>query len=492
MGRSLLLVLATTLTACSQLPAPPVTRVTVTPAFVGPASSDAVDAQWWRRFQDPVLDQWVAAAIAQNPDIHMAQQRWQAAKAGVQASSSRLLPTVALNGSQSSSHSALPDTVKKGMPDTNAQRISVNADWQLDVFGANRAAATATLRDAQAAEWGVAGSQLLVVSNVVRQYVLWQVTAERLRLLQAVIASQRTTESLIARRQAEGLASDFDQSLLQAERTQNEAQIGSLQAALSVAGYRLAVLSGQNPSATVLNLTPRPPSAWPQVQQLPVGQPADLLRRRPDLRAAEAHLAATSAQLASAQAERYPQLFASAVWGEQKLTLNGLALAASSYRNVALAFSQPLLNRGRINANIKASSAREQEALSQYDSNILTALEQVESTLAAQRGELARAEQLQASLMARQRSRQHAESLYREGQTGLMPLLELQRGVLAAELAVVDSRQQQLFNMVQLYQTLGGGWESFSPDLAQRAQQSTAPAVVNLFPVVSAPQGGQP
>jgi outer membrane protein TolC len=159
---------------------------------------------------------------------------------------------------------------------------------------------------------------------------------------------------------------------------------------------------------------------------------------------------------------------------------------------VALAFSQPLLNRGRINANIKASSAREQEALSQYDSNILTALEQVESTLAAQRGELARAEQLQASLMARQRSRQHAESLYREGQTGLMPLLELQRGVLAAELAVVDSRQQQLFNMVQLYQTLGGGWESFSPDLAQRAQQSTAPAVVNLFPVVSAPQGGQP
>jgi hypothetical protein len=73
-----------------------------------------------------------------------------------------------------------------------------------------------------------------------------------------------------------------------------------------------------------------------------------------------------------------------------------------------------------------------------------------------------------------------------------MPLLELQRGVLAAELAVVDSRQQQLFNMVQLYQTLGGGWESFSPDLAQRAQQSTPPAVVDLFPVASAPQGGQP
>lgn len=468
------------LSGCTSLPTAPASRVALTPQFQSAHSqAQPVDAQWWHRFNDPLLDAWVERAVVNNSDVQMASARLRAAQAGVQANRSRLMPTVALNGSQSVSRSDLPDAVKRaGQPDIDASRLSLGLDWQLDVFGANRAGVAAAAHQADAASAGIAGARLLVVSQVVRQYVLWQSYQARLAVLDQLLSSQQQTQRLVQRREAEGLGSAFELRQIEADLAQTQAQFGPLRSAIQIAEYQLALLAGENPSSTNLALVVKPIDQWPTVVDLPVGQPADLLRRRPDIVAAEQQLAAANASLAQAQAQRYPQFFANAVWGEQRLALNGLQLAASPYSSMALAFSQPLLNRGAIKANITASTAREQEALLNYENTIRTAIMQVESSLSAQQGELTRSQQLQQTIHARQDAVRHANSLYREGQTGLLPVLDLQRGVQAAELSYIDSRSQQLLNLVQVYQALGGGWENTS--------RSVTPSVESTDPVISA------
>lgn len=471
------------LAGCQMRPPLPTQQVVLTPSFSGSAAeSSQLDTAWWQQFGDPQLTQLVELAAQNNQDVTLAVLRLRQAQAGLQANQSRLLPSVAATGSLSESESDLPRAVKQGQPDTTARRAALNLNWELDLFGANRAARDAASLDAEAAELGVHGLQLLVVSDVARQYVLWQASAERLRLLSSLRDVQAQTLRLTERRYREGLTSQFELTLAQAELSNLEAQLPALSSLLQVTQNRLAILTGQNPSAALITLTAKPVTEWPQQLDIQAGQPVELLQRRPDLQAAERQLRAANAALAAAQAERFPKLMLSAVWGQQKLTLNGLGLATSPYSNAALAFSQPLLNRAAIHANIDAKTAAEQMALTQYEKAILTALEQVENSLAAQKFEQQRFTQLNQTVQTRQQSRRHAESLYREGLTGLLPLLDVQRSVVAAELSLLDSRSQRWLNAVNLYQALGGGWQqlpsaSAQKNSAQPAQDSVVPAI---------------
>lgn len=465
------LLLSMFLVACQTAPPLPVQQINLTPNFAGQASAEhQLDAAWWQQLGDAQLTTLVELAAQNNQDVTLAVLRLRQAQAGLGVSQSRLLPSVAATGSLSQSESDLPAAVKQGQPDTVARRAALNLSWDLDLFGANRAARDAATLEAQAAELGISGMQLLVVSDVVRQYVLWQATAERQRLLGSLRDMQAQTLGLTERRYREGLTSQFELTLAQAELSNLEAQLPALSSLLQVTQNRLAILTGQNPSATPVSLIARPVSQWPQQLDVQAGQPIELLQRRPDLQAAERQLRAANATLAAAQAERFPKLMLNAVWGQQKLTLNSLGLAASPYSNAALAFSQPLLNRTAIHANIEAKTAAEQIALTQYEKTILNALEQVENSLAAQQFEQQRLRQLDQTAQTRQQSRRHAESLYREGLTGLLPLLDVQRSVVAAELSVLDSRSQRWLNAVNLYQTLGGGWQALPAPTTQPTQ----------------------
>lgn len=474
-------------------PVPP-QQINLTPSFNGQtATAASLDAAWWQQFNDPQLTALVQSAAQNNQDVTLAVLRLRQAQAGLQANQSRLLPSIAVTGSLSQAETDLPAAVKQGQPDTIARRAALNLSWDLDLFGANRAARDAATLEAEAAELGIHGMQLLVVSDVVRQYVLWQATAERLRLLGSLRDVQAQTLKLTERRYREGLTSRFELTLAQAELSNLEAQLPALSTLLQVTQNRLSILTGQNPSAASVLLTAKPVTEWPQQLDIQAGQPVELLQRRPDLQAAERQLRAANATLAAAQAERFPKLMLSAVWGQQKLTLNGLGLATSPYSNAAVAFSQPLLNRKAIYANIEAKTAAEQIALTQYEKTILNALEQVENSLAAQRFEQQRFTQLNQTVQARQQSRRHAESLYREGLTGLLPLLDVQRSVVAAELSLLDSRSQRWLNAVNLYQALGGGWQALPTPAAQQPavpqQTSAQPSVSKTTTSLSIPTG---
>lgn len=465
------------LTACAVGGAPPSTPRT---AEVREASSfrQATDAGavyddgWWRAFGDPTLQALVAAATVHNLDWRIAVTRVEQARAGSTAAASRLAPSVALNASASDQRNGLPDQVKRGSPDTRAYRAALDLGWELDLFGAARAAADAAALDAQAAAEGAEAARQLAAAEVARQYIVWQGTRARLQQLESLVQAQADTERLTRSREAAGQASRFDLARAAAETRALAAQVPPLRALVTVIEQQIATLLGRSASQPVAELQAAAAITLPEVPALAPGQPMQLLARRPDIRAAERQLAAEGARRREAQADRLPKFFIAALLGRQDLEVNTLDLAPVGYRNVALAFSLPLFNAGRLQAAADRASAREQGAALQLERAVLAAVQDVESSLVALAHERERAESLVALRSERQAALRHAESLRREGQIDLLQLLDAQRGLIAAELGLTEHRTQLALNGIQLYRALGGGWKTDATTPANTATEA--------------------
>ena len=462
------------LSACTAPPVqPPVASVPLATAFTqGPsarAAGEVTNAAWWAGWGDPTLTGLVEEALAANQDVAIALQRVTQARAGADAQSSRLWPTVGVQASASRSDSGLPAPVKQGMPDTRALRAGIDVAWEIDLAGGVRAARDAAQADVGAAAAGLEGARLLVASEVARQYFVLRSADERLRIVKALAKAQRETADRVNSRLREGLASAFDLDRARAEADAFDAQVPPLQVLAGTSQTRLAVLLGRNPSDRVIG--PDGAFAWPSVRDIGSGQPSELLKRRPDLIAAEAHVAAEALRTSEARAQWWPKLFLNALIGRQDLQINALDLAPVRFSNVALAFAAPIFNAGRIDAGVHAQSARADEALLAWQKSVLVAVQEVEDSLLVRAEEARRAAALAGTVEHRRRSLQRAQSLHREGQIDLLALLDVQRSVLASELALADSRLQQALADVQLYKALGGG---FAP--ADRALAMTSPA----------------
>ena len=463
------------LSACSTPPVqPPAPPVPLAAAFTNSQAAQAegttAGAEWWAVWGDPTLTALVEEALGANQDITIALQRVAQARAGTDAQASRLWPTVGVQASASRSSSGLPAPVKQGMPDTRALRAGIDVAWEIDLAGGMRAARDAAQADTTAAEAGVQGARLLVASEVARQYFVLRSAQERLRIVQALAKAQRDTASRVESRLREGLASAFDLDRARAEADTFDAQIPPLEMLAGTSQTRLAVLLGRNPSAPVIEADPA--FTWQGVRDIGSGQPSELLKRRPDLIAAEARVAAETLRTGEARAQWWPKLFLSALTGRQDLQLNALDIAPVRFSNVALAFAAPIFNAGRIDAGIRAQSARAEEALLAWQKSVLVAVQEVEDSLLLRAEEAKRATALAGTVEHRRRSLRRAESLHREGQADLLALLDVQRSVLSSELALADSCLQQALADVQLYKALGGG---FTPAAAIASNARKAP-----------------
>jgi NodT family efflux transporter outer membrane factor (OMF) lipoprotein len=347
------------------------------------------------------------------------------------------------------------------MPDTRALRAGIDVVWEIDLAGGVRTARDAAQADTTAAAAGVQGARLLVASEVARQYFVLRSAHERLRIVQALAKAQRDTASRVESRLREGQASAFDHDRARAEADALEAQVPALRMLVGTTQTQLAVLLGRNPSAGVVDADNG--FAWPAARAIAAGQPSELLRRRPDLVAAEARVGAEALRTAEARAQWWPKLFLSALVGREDLRLNALDLAPVHFSNVALAFAMPIFNAGRIDAGVRVQSARADEALLAWQKAVLVAVQEVEDSLLVRTQEAERNAALALTVEHRRRSLQRAESLQREGQIDLLVLLDVQRSVLASELALSESRLQQALADVQLYKALGGGFPMTQP-----------------------------
>jgi len=457
------------LTGC----ATPVSHPTVdVPArFAASAAAEVEpEAAWWESFHDPALTDLVRRAALENRDVKIAAERLNAARAGVTVSRSFLMPSVSAVGSAGDRSSGYGDAAKLFLPDTKSASAGLDVSWEVDLSGRLRAGAAAAAADALAAEHGVRGVRLLVMSDVASNYFTLVGALRQLDTLRAISAAHDETLRLVKARQRAGLATSFDVERAQTEAESARAQIPPLETIAAVSRHRIAVLIGDQ-AFNAARIEPwRGDVAVPEAQP---GQPAALLQRRPDVLALIAQLDAANARRQQAAAEWFPRLFLDASFGSQNVELNSIGLGSARYTNVAGLLAMPIFNAGRTRALNEVAESGQREALLRAEDGIVRALEDVENSLVALSAERQRSQSLQNAAASAEAALGRAQSLYDRGQIDLLPLLDAQRSRLAVRLSANDSSTRLLLDSVQLYKALGGGWQVFEP-----AAQPTAAGAV--------------
>lgn len=437
----------------------PIKEIVAADSFRGASElGSKFNESWWNSFNDPLLSHLIDIARKSNLDLRMAVLKVEEARAGITENDSRLLPTVNIESSLSDSRSGLPMPYKIGAPDVRANRASLNMAWEIDLFGAARESINASKFEAKAAAYGVDAVRLMIASEVARNYFIWQDARARLGLLKKFLETQSETERVVSNLEKNGQASAFDLSRASAETRKVAAQIPALETLISISENRIAVLLSESP-IKVLPLLKSPVSPeLTEAPSMPTGQPIELLERRPDLKVAEMKFLAAQSRLKEKHANQLPKFYLSALLGRQGLTINSTPLSPVMYSNFALAFTMPIFNAGRLQAEVDAQSAAEKSAALTYQKSVLTAVEDVENALVSlSEKRLQLSEHLEAKKQL-EKSLYHANSLYREGQIGLLQLLDVQRGLIAEDLSISESRSQTLMDSVQLYKAMGGGW----------------------------------
>ncbi|MFN9031011.1 MAG: efflux transporter outer membrane subunit [Betaproteobacteria bacterium] len=464
------------LTACGTTSSPP--AVDLPARFInGAPAAQATAADvgaWWQRFDDALLRQLVADAVANGHDLRVAVARVEVARAGVQAATGAMLPGVSAVGARSVGETGYSVIARQRLPNTDITRAGLNASWEVDLFGALRAARGAAAADLLAADHARRGVLLSVAAEVARHYVTLRSAQERSAIVQDLVRSQRETLRLTEKLRAAGQGSDFDVDRALADLAATQAELPRLDALAAASRHRLATLTGQ-PAGTLdaALATTGPALTAPDVAP---GQPIELPQRRPDVMAAEAQLRAAASRLDEAKASRFPRLVLNALFGTQWTDINALDIGRARFANVGATLALPLFAGGQIDAAIDAAGAREREALASYERSVLQALEDVESALAVLAGEARRGADLDQSVAARERALGRALALYRAGQADLLVVLDVERGLLAAQLARAAHHTDRLLATVHLYRALGGGWEVAEPARPPAAPVANAPA----------------
>jgi len=463
---ALTLVAAAALGACSTSQ-PPV-AATLGSTAAGQAKPDwtraapVADATaWWRQLQDATLRGWIETALQDNAEVRQAAARTAALRQAETATQSRLLPQAQVQVAASQTETGLPETIKRaGQPDNRAVRGTVDLAWELDLFGAARAAGRAAQGEAVAAAHQQQAAAQLVAAEVTRQALLWQAAHQRHAWLQALLAEQEQQFALQKLRHAQGLISAAEQARLEADLADTRSQAQAAWPQVEAARARLNTLLHRPLGAPALATEAPSGAALPVLPGLRGRPSLEVLRQRPDVQAAEAQLQAEGARWDETRAQLWPRILLGASLGAQDLRLNALDLAPSVYRNVVAAFTLPVFNSGRLRAQRDAQGARTAAAQLQWEKTMLTAVEEVEASLALQAQQRERARQTEQALALRLKQHEAVQALGREGLVDGVVLRDSRRAVLAARLQHLEAQTQSALADLQLLRATGGAGTS--------------------------------
>jgi NodT family efflux transporter outer membrane factor (OMF) lipoprotein len=428
-------------------------------------AAGAAIADWWQHLGDPVLTDLVARAMQANPDLQSAQARLREARARRRLAGANLWPTLGASVSaqylKMSEGSLFGGGAFAGLQEFDDTRelydAGFDASWEPDLFGGQRRAREAASADLEAAAASLHDAQVTLAAEVARNYVELRSAQARIAIGEANLASQSETLNLTEWRVQAGLATSLDEEQARTNVEQTRAAIPLLVIALNEAQHRLATLLGLAPGALADELAA--PAPIPQIPEpLTIGIPADILRQRPDVAAAERSVAAETARIGEAMAARYPSLNLSGSVGVEALTIgaltNGSSVAASALGSLA----QTIFDGGRIRAQIEGQTAIQEQALASYRSTVLAALEEVENALVSLANYRARAAALARGVDAARNAALLARHQYSAGLTDFQTVLDTERTILTIEESLVAAESNSTTAVIQLYKALGGGW----------------------------------
>jgi multidrug efflux system outer membrane protein len=448
------------------------------PTTTQTAGTEPLEVQWWRTFNDPLLNQYIVMAWEDNLDIQVAAARVREARALRRVSSSAYWPDVRASGAYSRSKSGGDfngNLNNNGGGERDLYQAGFDAIWELDVFGGIRRSVEAATADIQSAEANLQNTLITLYGEVARNYIELRGFQRQIEIAEDNVRAQRETLELTQTRYKAGLTSDLDVARAEAQVASTLSQIPELEISARAAGHRLGVLLGREPSALLDELDqpqriPQPPPA------VPVGIPTELLRRRPDIRAAERALAAETARIGVATADLFP-----------RFTLTGdLTWSASQFKNIfnssSLGWSAgpgvswSVFNAGRVRGQIAAQEARTDAAVADYKRTVLLALEEVQNALVAFQNDQIRRATLMQAVEANQRAVNLSQQLYQRGLADFLNVLQAQFNLFASQTALVRSDAQVSADIVALFKSLGGGWEE-TPTAAPATQPAATQPV---------------
>ncbi|MCP3977899.1 MAG: efflux transporter outer membrane subunit [bacterium] len=421
-------------------------------------------AEWWHDFDEPALDELIALALERNRDLQAAAARVEQAAALARIAGADLKPTlgVGLNGSRQKTNFAgfgvdFPPTT------TTVFNLSVDAAWEADLWGRVRAGARAAVADWQAADALVRGAKQSVAAQTARTWFAIAEARLQLELAQESAKSFADSTAQVRRRFLGGVRPALDLRLALSNQAAAEALVARRRGQLDSTVRRLEILLGNYPSAQLLTTLPEPrlPST---TEPPPVGLPADLIARRPDLVAAERRLAAADQRWRQARRSLYPRLTLTASGGTRAEGLGDLLDGDFSVWSIVGNLVQPLFQGGRLRAGVDLTAAGIDEALADFAGTALQAFAEVESALAAEEFLADEEQRLAETAEQLVAARGLAEERYRQGVGTYLIVLESQSRALAAEGELISVQRRRVENRIGLHLALGGGFESEPKD----------------------------
>ncbi len=420
--------------------------------------------QWWTGFHDPELNRIVKRALGENLDLAASMARVQQARAAAMQAGAQRKPSADLNASSTSVHQSTESQLGRAashLPgynrDQNYYELGIGASWETDIFGSLRRGAEAATAEAQAAEATQSGTRVTVAAEAADAYLQIRGAQARLIFAKDQIATDKHLVELVQQRRDAGVASDRELAQAQALLSQAQATIPLITVSLEAQLNRLDVLMGAQPETYAAELT-----SVVDIPEVPAisgfGTPTDLLRRRPDIIAAERTVAASNARIGQAISAYYPKVSLSGVLGSAAVA-PGHLFTSSGFQPVGVAgLRWRLFDFGRVDAEVKQARGANAEALLEYRNTVLHAAEDVEDAFSLLVQSENRRNEIVREIAELQRVRDRSEESYAAGVIGLTDVLDADRQLLVAKDELAVTRESAARAAVGSYRALGGGW----------------------------------
>lgn len=415
-------------------------------------------ARWWTHLNDPILSELMERAVTGSLDLKSALAKVREARARRGLSQTSLFPSADV--SSSFTKSGVGSNNDGGERET--YKTGFDAGWEIDVFGGTRRAVEAADADLDVSQANLDDVLVSLTAEVGLNYVEVRSYQTRLAVASANILAQEESLKLTQSRFEAGLSDELAVQQAKYNLESTRSQVPTLRSALEQAKNRLAVLLGETPGT--LHAMLRESRSVPVTPTtVAVGIPAEVLRRRPDIRAAERNLAARTANIGEAVAELYPKFRLAGSIGLEALSSSDILDAGSRVWSIGPSISWKVFDAGAIRRSIEIREVLQEQALIQYEAAVLNALEEVENALTAYAEEQARRESLTRGAAAALQAMNLAQDQYRAGLVDFSNVLDAQRSRLSFEDQLAQSDAAVTADLVRLYKALGGGWESLRP-----------------------------
>ena len=412
------------------------------------------DPRWWQQFEDPVLDELVGRALAANHDVRVAVARVDQARAFFDDVALDRFPTAVAGASVDRRDQAIPGFSERPRPITT-YRAGFDAFWEIDVFGRVRSQVRAAAANAESFEAEVDDVRVSVAAEVARNYFELRGLQQQLAVADRSLLNQRETLRLTQVRRDAGFGEEQDVASAAARVAAIEASIPPIRSAIAQREHHLAVLIGVRPGGLGVDLTPR---AYPPLTKaLAIGEPGSLLRRRPDVRAAERRLASATGREGVAAAELFPQISITGFLG-LLAGRGGSFFNASDARAWAVtpALSWAAFDIGSARARLRGAEGATRESVAEFEQVVLRAIEETENALVNYREEQERLVRLADQARESTRAATIARTRYQAGVVDFLALLDAERTQLQAEDAVAQAEAGVFTSVIAVYKALGG------------------------------------